>query len=263
MSIIAKRVGWDVIPGLIDRYFTAIGYRGDGFFCDNVFEGDAYLILNDGATVGFFSLGSSYYRAGGVMFRAFFILPEYRALSIKAFDKLIREFDIDSAFAATNDAHMVSLSFEKMRALGCSFDMQAFAFTYAEPKRPPEFGRETMSLVTDFDQMHELTEGQWDGCFNDRSRYYVLKDGGEILGYGGMYSNPYNKKSVDIGNHVLPEHRRRGAGRSLLINLGKIALEEGYLPVSGCWYYNSASYATLCSAGYLPEGRLFNVHFKP
>ena len=262
MNITSKKVNWDVIPGLIDSYFTGTGYRGDGFFCDNVFDGAAYLILNEDTVVGFFSLGSSFYRAGGVMFRAFFILPEYRALSIEAFDKLIREFDIDSAFAATNDPHMISLSFEKMRELGCGFDMQAFSFTYAEPKIPPEFGREKLSLVTDFEEMSALTEGQWDGCCNDRSRYYVLKDGGEILGYGGIYSNPYNKKSVDIGNYVLPEHRRRGVGRSLLINLGKIALEEGRLPVSGCWYYNSASFATLCSAGYLPEGRLFNVHFK-
>lgn len=72
----------------------------------------------------------------------------------------------------------------------------------------------------------------------------------------------YNKKNVDIGNYVLPEHRRKGVSRSILINLGKIALEQGFIPVAGCWYGNTESIATLTSAGYIPENRIFYVRFK-
>ena len=197
------------------------------------------------------------------MFRTFYILPEYRSLSMGVFQLLTDEFDIEAVLAASNDSHLVSLSFEKINALKTSFVMQAFNFVYGEPERKAEFGRDTLSKVTDFDEMNLLTEKQWDGMFdNNNNQFYVIKNGEEILGYGGIGSMGYNKMNVDIGNYVLPEHRRKGVGRSLLIHLGKIAAEQGFLPVAGCWYGNTESIAALTSAGYIPENKLFYVRFK-
>ena len=40
---------------------------------------------------------------------------------------------------------------------------------------------------------------------------------------------------------------------------GGRVLDEGLTPSVGCWYYNTASYLTLTSAGYLPVTRIFCV----
>lgn len=71
----------------------------------------------------------------------------------------------------------------------------------------------------------------------------------------------YNQKNVDVGNYVLPEHRRKGVGRSILINLSKLAIQQGFIPVAGCWYGNKESVATLISSGMIPENRIFYVRF--
>ncbi len=261
MNITTKKVQWVDIQILIDRYFGELGYKNDGFHSDIIFEGEPYIINYNGVTIGFCSLGCSW--NDGKMFRAFYILPEYRNLSMGVFQLLMCEFDVEAVLVASNDSHLISLSFEKMNALKTNFDMQAFNFVYGEPERKAEFGRNTLSRVTDFTEMNSHTEEQWDGMFdNDNNQFYVMKNGEEILGYGSICSMGYNKKNVDIGNYVLPEHRRKGVGRSLLINLGKIALEQGFVPVAGCWYGNTESIATLTSAGYIPENRIFYIKYK-
>lgn len=261
MNITSKKVEWTAIQTLIDQYFCELGYKNDGFHSNIIFEGAPYIIGNNDKTIGFFSLGNSW--DGGKMFRTFYILPEYRNLSKSVFQLLMGEFDVEAVLVSSNDSHLISLSFEKMNALKTSFDMQAFNFIYGEPTRKAEFDRNTLSRVTDFTEMNSLTEKQWDGMFDDNNnQFYVLKNGEEILGYGGICSMGYNKKNVDIGNYVLPAHRRKGVGRSLLINLGKIALQQGFIPVAGCWYGNTESIATLTSAGYIPENRIFYVRFK-
>lgn len=261
MNIASKKVQWTAIQNLIDQYFGELGYKNDGFHSDIIFEGEPYIIKHNDGAIGFFSLGNSW--NDGKMFRAFYILPEYRNLSVCVFQLLMSEFDVEAVLVASNDSHLISLSFEKMNALNTSFDMQAFNFVYGKPERKAEFGRNTLSRVTDFTEMNLLTEEQWDGMLdNDNNQFYVMKNGEDILGYGSICSMGYNKKNVDIGNYVLPEHRRKGVGRSLLINLGKIAFEQGFLPVAGCWHGNTESIATLTSAGYISENRIFYVKFK-
>lgn len=261
MNITSKKVQWISIQKLIDQYFGELGYKNDGFHSDIIFEGDPYVIEHNNDIIGFFSIGSSW--DNGKMLRAFYIVPKSHNVSMDVFQLLVSKFDIEAVLVASNDSHLISLSFEKMNALKTSFDMQAFNFVYGEPERKAEFGRNTLSRVTNFNEMNSHTEEQWDGMFdNDNNQFYVMKNGEEILGYGGICSMGYNKKNVDIGNYVLPEHRRKGVGRSLLINLGKIALEQGFVPVAGCWYGNTESIATLTSAGYIPENRIFYVRFK-
>ncbi len=257
----AKSVKWETIQNWTDLYFNELCYKNDGFHSDMIFDGEPYTIDYNGETIGFFSLGDSW--DGGKMFRMFYILPTQHRKSRSIFEKMSEEFDIEAALVASNDAHLISLAFEKMNALGTGFDMQAFNFIYGKPERKAEFGRECIHKVNDLEQMNRLTEGQWDGMFdNKHNQFYELIVGNEILGFGAISSMGYNKKCVDIGNYVLPEHRLKGVGRSLLISLGEIAIEQGFVPVAGCWYGNTESIAALTSAGFIPENRLFYVRFK-
>lgn len=197
MNITSKKVEWTAIQNLIDQYFSELGYKNDGFHSNIIFEGEPYIIEHNDETIGFFSLGNSW--DGGKMFRTFYILPKYRKLSKSVFQLLMSEFDVEAVLVSSNDSHLISLSFEKMNELKTSFDMQAFNFVYGEPARKTEFARNTLLRVTDFTEMNLLTEKQWDGMFDDdNNQFYVLKNGEEILGYGGICSMGYNKRMLTL-----------------------------------------------------------------
>lgn len=258
-----SKTKWDEMQDYIKSYFEELGYKNDGFHNGMMFEGEPYLITCDDEKAGFFSVGNSWDE--GKMLRGFYVIPSKRRFSREIFDKIMADFQLEAALVASNDAHFVGLAFEEMNALKTFFDMQAFNFVYGEPMREAEFGVECMKEVdqTEYESMNRLTENQWDGCFEDGSfKFYKIVSDGETLGYGGMGKLAHNQKNVDVGNFVLPQHRRKGIGRSIIINLSKIAIEQGMIPVAGCWYGNQESILTLTSSGFIPENRIFYVRFR-
>ena len=133
--------------------------------------------------------------------------------------------------------------------------MQAYNFTYGEPNVKVDYGMECMEKVSDdeFGKMNELTEKQWDSCFDsDDFQFWKFVKNSITLGYGAICRMSYNKKNVDVGNFALLEYHRKGVGRSVIINLSQIALSQGFIPVADCWYYNKESILTLKSSGYIP-----------
>lgn len=259
-NIKVNRIKWDEIQNDIESYFKELGYKNDGFHNGMMFEGEPYQITCDDRKVGFFSVGNSW--DNGKMLRGFYVMPSERRYAREIFDKAVEDFQIEAALVASNDAHFVGLAFEKMNARKTSFDMQAFNFVYGEPDREAEYGLGCLKEVesAEYELMNRLTENQWDGCFEDGSfKFYKIVSGDETLGYGGIGKLSHNQKNVDVGNFVLPQHRRKGVGRSIIINLSKIAMEQGMIPVAGCWYGNKESIATLTSSGFIPENRIFYV----
>ena len=253
---------WDKLQNLTEEYFSELGYKNDAFHNGFLFDNEAYKIIADENTCGFFSLGNSW--EGGKMLCGFCVVPEKRRISEDIFGKLVDEMNVQSALVPSNDGHFVSLAFEKMRALGTGFEMQAYQFTYGEPSRPAEYGMEFLTEVQpeEYEVMNSLTEGQWDGCFGDPAfSFYAIKKDGKTLGYGATGKMKYNDKYVDVGNFTLPEFRRNGVGRSLIINISKLVLQQGKIPVAGCWYGNKESIPTLKSSGFIPENRIFYVKF--
>ncbi|RII33675.1 hypothetical protein D2A34_18290 [Clostridium chromiireducens] len=71
-----------------------------------------------------------------------------------------------------------------------------------------------------------------------------------------------NQKNVDVDNFRLPQHRRKGIGRSIMINLSKFAISQGLIPIAGCWHGNTESIEPLISSGLIPENRIFYVRFR-
>lgn len=262
-NIIMNKTKWEEIQDLYNAYYEELGYKNDAFHNAMMFEGEPYLVSCNGEKTGFFSVGSSWDK--GNMFRGFYVIPSKRKNSITIFNEAMKEFNIEAALVASNDAHYIGLAFEKMNELKTSFDMQAFNFIYGEPERKAEYGMECVSEVqpSEYELMNHLTEKQWDGCFeNDTFKFYKITSNNETLGYGGMGKLTNNQKNVDLGNFTLPQHRKKGVGRSIIINLSKIAIDQGMIPVAGCWYYNKESIATLKSSGFIPENRIFYVKFK-
>ena len=262
-EIITKKTNWDEMQELLTAYFSELGYKNDGFHNCMLLDGDAYLIFENNENLGFFSLGNSW--DNGKMLRGFYVCPDSRNKTIEIFQKVVEITQIEAALVASNDSLFLSLVFEKMNALKTRFDMQAFNFTYGEPKRPAEYGMECVVELksNELQEMERLTEGQWEGCFDDPDfTFYAIQSEGEVLGYGAIGKMKYNVRNVDVGNFTLPQNRKKGVGRSLIINLSNIAISKGYMPVAGCWYGNRNSIATLKSSGFKPENRIFYVRFQ-
>lgn len=258
-----QKSNWDELLDLTTAYFTELGYKNDSFFYSNIFDNESYKIILDDVPCGFFSMGISWDKLR--MLYAFYITPDKRGISDKILDDILEKMDIQAAFVVSNDQHFVSLAFEKMNALGTGFEMQAYNFVYGKPSREAEYSMEHLFEVQpdEYETMNSLTEGQWDGCFGDPDfSFYAIRHEGKTLGYGAYGKMKYNDKYVDVGNFTLPEHRQKGVGRSLIINISKLVIKQGLIPAAGCWYGNKNSIMTLKSSGFIPENRLFKVKFR-
>lgn len=263
MNQIIVKTKWSELNALLTEYFRELGYKNDAFHNFMILDGEPYKICDKNKIVGFFSVGNSW--DNGKMLRGFYLCPESRNKSMELFQKIVEEMQIEAALVASNDPLFVSLAFEKMNALKTTFDMQAFNFTYREPSRLADYGMESLVELKqdEISEMLSLTEGQWDGCGDDPNfTFYAIKSNDKVLGYGAIGKMKYNEKNVDIGNYTLPEYRRKGVGRSLIINIANVAISKGYIPVAGCWYGNRDSIMTLKSSGFIPENRIFYVRFK-
>lgn len=261
-DIIINKTNWDEIQNLYTYYMDELGYKNDGFHNFMMFKGEPYLISCNDEELGFCSVRTSW--DNGRMLSGFYVIPSKRRGSIDIFNKIIDDFQIEAALVASNDSHYIGLAFEKMNSLKTFFDMQAFNFIHGEPEREAEYGMNCVEEVSqeEYELMNSLTEKQWEGCFEDGSfKFYKIISNNETLGYGGIGKMMNNQKNVDVGNFTLPKHRRKGVGRSIIINLSKLAVQQGLIPIAGCGYGNTESIATLISSGFIPENRIFYVRF--
>lgn len=262
-SITFQESGWQDLQHLTAAYYRELHYKNDSFHNGVMFGAKGYCIRQGEQVCGFLSVGESW--ENGMMLTAFYVLPEKRQLSPDILQKAIDELDVQSALVPSNDGHFVSVAFEKLHERKTSFEMQAYQFTYGQPSRPAEYGMECIAEVKPehFVAVNELTEGQWEGCFDDPGfRFYALEQEGVTLGFGAIQRMPHNPGFADVGNFTVPRYRCQGVGRSLIINLSRITLQEGLTPVAGCWYGNKESILTLKSSGFLPENRIFLVKFR-
>lgn len=256
------KVKWEDIKNLYEDYLLELGYRNDGFHNSMLFEGEGYGIYIKSKCIGFCSIGESWSK--GRILRGFYIIPIERKKSIEIFNEVLETLKVESVLVVSNDAHYIGLAFEKMNSLKKTFDMQGFNFVYGKPENEPEYNINEIREVgqAEYELMNKCTENQWDGCFeNEKFKFYKIIKNNETLGYGSIGKMINNKKNVDIGNYTLPKHRGKGVGRSMIINLSKIAISKKLIPVAGCWYENKESMRTLISAGFIPENRIFYIRF--
>ncbi len=251
-----KPVEWDAISYEVSAFIEEIGHKNDGFWDDGIYEARPYRMENG----GFYAVGEW---DGAPMLRAFWMPKKERADAQACFAQVCAAHDIARAMVASNDELLLCLAFERMHATGGAFEMQAYNLTFGVPKRPTEFGKERFSRVAEsaYADMHAQTENQWAGAVPAGAAFYRLESDGETRGFGAVYPRMLDKNCLDVGNYTLAAHRRKGVGRSILINLAYAVIASGGKPTAGCWYYNLNSIKTLVSAGFIPDTRLFNVAF--
>ncbi len=259
-TIAYQQTSWTALEPMVREFYAELGNKNDAFHNRLIFGNTAYRITADGTLCGFFSLGISW--DNGIMLSSFYLMPQERTWCVEIFRQIVKELHVQAAIPASNDDLFLSLAFERMHKVGSNFEMQAYHFTYGEPERPAEFGADCILPVPEeeYPEMDKLTDRQWAGSYGDpHYHFYKLVSEGKTLGYGAIGKLRYNEQTADIGIFTLPPHRLSCVGRSLVIHLSRLALDQKLTPVTGCWYGNKECIPMLKSAGYRPENRLFYI----
>lgn len=244
----------------ISEYADRLTGVTDDFHEEHIYDAEFYDICRDDEKIGYFGIH------GGDKITMFYVVQPQLHLAQPVFRRILDEFKIKTAFAATCDELLLSLCLDNHKKI----EMQAYFFdgTAKNDVRPPEYGRECISPV----QPSELNaiNAQTGSFFGSQTKeglasmkYYIyrLKSEDATLGYGIIVPLRSRPNFWACGMITLPEHRQKGAGRSIQMHLGDICRENGKIPVSGCWYHNRLSKKTIESAGRYTSTRLLNIHF--
>lgn len=245
---------------LLQSYGGTLTGVTDDFWEEHILNAKLYEIRLKGETIGHFCL---YHEEKLTLFA---LDEPFRRLGQKIFQQILRDYQVKSAFAATCDELLLSLCLDFHKRL----EMQAYFFDgeTPHPVRPAEFPRESLREISpaEIDTINGETEGFFDfatkaSLEKGEQRIFRLRQDGKTLGYGIIVPVKLRPGLGACGMITLPNQRRRGAGRSILIHLAEICRESGLIPISGCWYQNLLSKATIESAGRYAKTRLINFIF--
>ena len=152
--MVFTKTNWSSLCTLKNEYLNRLERKNDGFHADMLFGATPYQMETEGHIAGFFALSDGW--DGGKMLTGFHLEKAYTACAANLFTRILEEYTVTAALVASNDAPLVALAFEKMNALGTSFVMQAYNFTFGLPGRPAEFAREQLIPVSpaEYEEIH-------------------------------------------------------------------------------------------------------------
>jgi hypothetical protein len=248
------------IKPLVNQYLKTLNGVSDDFWEGHILKAAFYEIRVGGSPVGYFAI------YGNERITQFFILDEYLYLAQPVFKKALHDYAVKTAFVSTSDQLFLSLCMDFHKRI----EMQAYFFFDSQNSdvRKPEFDRICISSVSadELGEVKSLTGDFFDFVTEadmnlKQTMLYKLCDHGEVLGFGIIEPNRLLTAYWAVGMITLEPYRRKGVGRSIQIHLANICRENGFIPISGCWYQNNNSKKTIESAGRYSKTRLLNVIF--
>jgi GNAT superfamily N-acetyltransferase len=245
---------------LILEYLDTLTCVVDDYWEEHVMKADCYKIIIEQNEIGCFTI---YHNEKITMF---YMKPEYYTLAQPIFKQILEDYTVKSAYVTTGDQLFLSLCLDYHSKI----ELQAYFFDGSEMRevRPAEYPRsslyrvepselgEVLERTGDFFQ--PITSAQLE---TEEILLYKLCEDAVVLGYGIIVPNKLATRYWPCGMITLEENRRKGIGRSIQQHLGDICRENGFIPISGCWYYNHLSKKTIESAGRFTKTRLLNVIF--
>ncbi len=250
----------DNIMPLFEKYLKTLNGVSDDYWEEHIINAEFYEITINEKSIGYFSVYNK------EKITQFYMFDEYLNHSQPIFKKVLEKYKINSAYVSTSDQLFLSLCLD----FHSKVFMQAYFFdgTVNVGVRPAEYGRDCLFEVdpNEFDDVKTKTGDFFD--FVSKSlleqgviKLYKLCEDGEDLGYGIIVPNKLLTQYWANGMITLEKYRGRGVGRSIQMHLSDICKENGYIPISGCWYYNQISKKTIESAGRFSKTRLLNITF--
>ncbi len=252
----------DDIRPLMEEYLDTLSCVVDDYWEYHVRMSDFYGIEVHGSNVGYFAV----FREEQLLTQ-FYMKPEHWKLTQQVFQQILEDYGVEAAYVLTGDELFLSLCMD----YHIRVEKQAYFFdgTIENEVRPPEYPRSCLFPVKpeEFDEVIERTGDFFQPISKaqvETGEYLLFKlcEGQELLGYGIIVPNVLLTKYWPCGMITLEKNRRKGIGRSIQLHLADICRENGFIPISGCWYYNHLSKKTIESAGRFTKTRLLKVIFK-
>lgn len=238
------------INEIVEKHIESLSYPMDSWLEDRLLGSLIYKFMNEDDCIGY---------AGQIeeTLQFFYVQQEYFKYAPTILEKVIEEKAIKRVLVITQDSLLSALiaewDYEKEK-LACWFtdsgrvenlDAQATdaVFSAAEQKD----AQRIREISGDF--FDEVSGGF--NCLEERieaGTIFVLEDREGLLGTGIVEKSQFCHV-VSIGMYTAPKHRKKGAAKTVLLNLKEWAYKNNLKPVAGCWYYNTLSRKSLESAG--------------
>ncbi len=260
MDYTISKSSMEDIKQLMEQYLKTINGVTDDFWESTIFDAEIYKVMVKEIKIGYFAIHHK------EKITQFFLQEKYIYLAQPIFKQILEDYSIKTAYVSTGDQLFLSLCMD----FHSKVELQAYFFdgTLMGEVRPPEYGRDTFFEVTpeELDEVLAKTGDFFEPISQEQMKsgeikLFKLCENGDVLGYGIIVPNKLLTQYWPVGMIVLESNRRKGVGRSIQMHLADISRENGYIPISGCWYYNHLSKKTIESAGRYTKTRLLNVIF--
>jgi len=255
------RTSFEKIQDMMEKNITRNGVTVDSFWEDHVLEGNHYSIQDGDSSIGYFTIH------GEDTISSFYLVEEYAYYGREFFEQIKKYEKVTNALVTTGDEFLLAHCLDSFQRM----EKQAYFSLYrdVEPssfvKRSITFerilSRENLSTVKLAGDFFREDEDEWILKNRDYYRVYKVLESGDLVGFGVVETGRVVKSIASIGMFVMEDKRRLGYAKNILRQLKELVEEEGYIPRSGCWYYNHNSLKSMISAGGYPKSRLLRFYF--
>lgn len=260
MNYTITKTTFTELKPMVEEYLKTLNGVTEDYWEEHIMKAQFYKITLEQKEIGYIAIHNN------EKITQFYLKDQYVYLAQQIFQQLIEEGKIKTAYVATCDQLFLSLCLDFQKQI----ELQAYFFDGTEQNevRPAEYPRECLIKIDPEELEKVLIKS--DGLFEPTTReqleteevmIYKLVVDQEELGYGNIVPNKLQTKYWACGMFTAENMRKHGIGRSIQLHLADICRENGYIPISGCWYYNHLSKKTIESAGRYSRTRLLNVIF--
>ena len=249
------------IEKLRANYSNTLTTPIDGYWENVVIDNSAcYEISYNKKIIGHFSVNAH------KTLVEFYILKEYYTYSQEIFKYIIKSDMIEDAAVSTKQSEFLSLCLDFQKSVYVS----SYLFTDTENKKYELDHYENISFrlakKSDIQAINIKCEQRPRGYYEElieNDQLFVLYDGDILLGIGEFrISKTHHGQYGDIGMIVAEEHRRKGVGTYIIIQLKEHCYKKNIKPMASCDSKNIASINTLIKAGFISDHRIIYVRFN-
>ncbi|NQV71937.1 GNAT family N-acetyltransferase [bacterium] len=257
------------LENLRQAYYSSLSAPMDGMWDSGFTQPSPHWSIDqDGLCLGYFVLN-----AENTLLQ-FYVQEAHYAQSGAILDRIILQYDVKKAVAATIDTSFLSLCLD--RQTGITAHTSLYITTGAAPvgMALPVDCSFIPARSSDLDQIIDLQidclggqkelKGWLDGYSSNlisRGELLVLGNAEGWMGLGEYRRSDSQRGVVDLGVMVHPTQRRKGLAAAILTTLRQKAQSEGVIAICSTTVDNVASQGAIRRAGFICRHRIVDVAF--